>query len=295
MAPVRKKPWTAAALSLAAAGLGHLYCGRPRTAVLIQSIALFLPVLMALGIRLKVAPATPLIGRTLATEFLLWVGAAIHAAFTASRAPADSGARAYQRAPVYAGFVLASFVLAAGLNLAVNTFLVHAYRVPSSSMEPALFVGDYFFVDMQTYDERHLPKRGDVVIVRSPESPGSTFIKRVIGLPGETLEIRDRIVLVDGRRIREPYAVFRSPKPRPRSFQDPVVFPRGAGNGDNYGPITIPAGGVFVMGDNRDNSDDSRYFGCIDLGDVEGRASSIYWSWGENGMPRVMRIGRKIR
>jgi len=120
-------------------------------------------------------------------------------------------------------------------------------------------------------------QRGHVIVFKYPEDPSRDFIKRVIGLPGETIEIRSKQVYVDGRPLDEPYVHFLEPPLRPDDPEYGIRFD--GGRGDDYGPRTVPAGQLFVMGDNRDNSKDSRYWGYLPADQVKGRALMVYWSY----------------
>jgi signal peptidase I len=176
-----------------------------------------------------------------------------------------------------------SIVVAVILALFIRTFVVQAFKIPTGSMEPNLLVGDHLLVNKFVFspvahglERQVLPmrdvRRADVIVFKFPEEPERDFIKRVIGLPGETVELRNRQVFVNGERLVEPYAHY--------------LFP--AGEEDNspsfdvrerYGPVTVPAGHYFMMGDNRDNSQDSRYWGFLPAHYVKGRALMIYWSF----------------
>jgi signal peptidase I len=175
-----------------------------------------------------------------------------------------------------------SIVVAVILALFIRTFVVQAFKIPTGSMEPNLLVGDHLLVNKFVFaptatalERAVLPirfiVRGDVVVFKFPEEPERDFIKRVIGLPGETVELRSRQVLVNGQKIDEPYAHY--------------LFPQGPDEGggfdvrENYGPVTVPARHYFMMGDNRDNSQDSRYWGFLPDHYVKGRALTIYWSF----------------
>jgi signal peptidase I len=176
-----------------------------------------------------------------------------------------------------------SIVVAVILALFIRTFVVQAFKIPTSSMEPNLLVGDHLLVNKFAFaptatgaERAVLPlrdiRRGDVVVFKYPEDPERDFIKRVIGLPGETLELRSRQIFINGTPIAEAYAHY--------------MFPvNGASEGasfdvrERYGPVTVPEGQLFVMGDNRDNSQDSRYWGFLPRHYVKGRALMIYWSF----------------
>jgi signal peptidase I len=152
-------------------------------------------------------------------------------------------------------------------------------------MEPNLLIGDHLLVNkfvfaptISSAERSVLPmtgiRRGDIVVFKYPEDPERDFIKRVIGLPGETIELREHRIHVNGAAIDEPYAHY-------------LPRPAGPGGGettsddvrDRYGPVVVPAGGVFVMGDNRDNSQDSRYWGFLPKENIKGKALMIYWSF----------------
>jgi signal peptidase I len=178
-----------------------------------------------------------------------------------------------------------TIVIAVVLALFMRTFVVQAFKIPTGSMEPNLLIGDHLLVNkfvfaptLSNAERAVLPtteiRRGDIVVFKYPEDPERDFIKRVIGLSGETIELRDHRIHVNGRVIEEPYAHY---------------LPRSAGPGgaeitpddvrERYGPVVVPAGSVFVMGDNRDNSQDSRYWGFLPKENIKGKALMIYWSF----------------
>jgi signal peptidase I len=180
---------------------------------------------------------------------------------------------------------LESVVVAVILALFIRTFVVQAFKIPTGSMETNLLIGDHLLVNKVVYspslgglENALLPKkpiqRGHVIVFKYPEDPPRDFIKRVIGLPGETVEIRNKQVFIDGKPLHEPYVRFLSP---PLSKDDPE-YGRYDGK-DNWGPKTVPAGNLFVMGDNRDNSKDSRYWSFLPIDQVKGRALLVYWSY----------------
>jgi signal peptidase I len=178
-----------------------------------------------------------------------------------------------------------TIVIAVVLALFMRTFVVQAFKIPTGSMEPNLLIGDHLLVNkfvfaptLSSVERAVLPvtdiRRGDIVVFKYPEDPERDFIKRVIGLSGETIELRDHQIHVDGRAIDEPYAHY-------------LPRPPGTGAGEmtsddvreRYGPVVVPAGSVFVMGDNRDNSQDSRYWGFLPKENIKGKALMIYWSF----------------
>ncbi len=170
--------------------------------------------------------------------------------------------------------------------LFVTTFVVHPMTVPTPSMVPTIQVGDRLLIDKFTYRNNlteplsgtasRKVERGDVVVFKFPEKPEVLYVKRAIGLPGENLEIRDKVVFINGRPLEEPY----------KHHIDERIFRPRSGNSfsfesrrDNFGPVNIPEGSYFMMGDNRDDSADSRYFGFLPENLVVGRPLVIFWSY----------------
>lgn len=183
-------------------------------------------------------------------------------------------------APAYKKSVLREYfeaiVLAVILALFFRTFVIEAFKIPSSSMEDNLLIGDHILVNKFVYapiqfswEKKLLPiddvKRGDVIVFKFPEEPSRNFIKRVIGLGGETVEIRNKQVYINGKPIPEPY-----------KFHKAEFFGLTA---ENFGPVKVPEGYYFVLGDNRDNSKDSRAWGFVPKDYIKGRAFIIYWSF----------------
>ena len=176
-----------------------------------------------------------------------------------------------------------SIVIAVILALFVRTWIVQAFKIPTGSMENNLLIGDHLLVNKFVFapsataaeravmPERSI-RRGDVVVFKYPDEPDRDFIKRVIGLPGETLELRAKKVYIDGQPLDEPYVHFLEPA---SDAQETTLFDVR----ERYGPVRVPEGQYFVMGDNRDNSQDSRYWGFLPRHYVKGRALMIYWSY----------------
>jgi signal peptidase I len=179
-----------------------------------------------------------------------------------------------------------SIVIAVILALFVRTFVVQAFKIPTGSMENNLLIGDHLLVNKFIFGPSRSPierallperpiRRGDVIVFKYPVNRERDFIKRVIGLPGETLEVRSKRVYINGKPLPEPYVHYLEPPQSPSSFAEVTSYDKR----EQYGPITIPAGQYFMMGDNRDNSEDSRYWGLLSQDDVKGQAVMIYWSY----------------
>lgn len=171
--------------------------------------------------------------------------------------------------------IIRDIFIALVLAVFIRTFAVQAYKIPSGSMIPTLLVGDYILVNRLAYGLR-IPyykyifrwgeiKRGDVIVFVFPEDPSKDFIKRVIALPGETIEIKRKKIYIDGREIEDKWGFFSD------NYFGP---PR-----DDFGPFQVPPEHVFVMGDNRDESNDSRFWGPVNIQNIKGKAFVIYFSW----------------
>lgn len=179
------------------------------------------------------------------------------------------------------------------LALFIRTFVVQAFKIPSGSMIPSLLIGDHILVNKFAYGIKNpvtgevwvpldVPHRQDVIVFKYPQNPAQDFIKRVIAVPGDTIRIVDKKVYVNGEAIADPYAVHLDPRIIPGDFQ----------SRDNFGPMTVPPASLFVMGDNRDNSHDSRFWHFVDYRAVKGKAFMLYWSWDrDNFAVRWARIG----
>ena len=189
-----------------------------------------------------------------------------------------------------------SIVVAVILALFIRTFVVQAFKIPTGSMEPNLLVGDHLLVNKFVFaptatalERALLPvrpvERGDVLVFKFPEDPERDFIKRIIGLPGETIEVKGTQVLVNGSAIAQPFAHF-------LLTHDPNAPLIPGDPREHFGPYTVPANHYFAMGDNRDNSQDSRYWGALPAHYVKGRALMIYWSFdddpGSGGAARLL-------
>ncbi len=197
-----------------------------------------------------------------------------------------------------------SIIIALLLAFVIRAFVVQAFKIPSGSMIPTLLVGDHILVSKFAYDikipftnkviwHRAYPKRLDVIVFQYPLDPSKDFIKRVIGTPGDRILIRNKKVYVNNKELKEPYV----------QHTDPRIFPPDVSPRDNLGPIIVPPHSLFVMGDNRDESYDSRFWKFVDFSALKGKAFIIYWSWNSHGtmnldpdkfFVRWNRIGRLI-
>jgi signal peptidase I len=196
-----------------------------------------------------------------------------------------------------------AIIIAIILALFIRTFIVQAFKIPSGSMIPTLQIGDHILVNKFIYGVKipfvektiipyKKPKQGDIIVFKYPVEPDKDFIKRVIGCPGDVILVKDKKVFVNNAPLNHD----------PGMFTDPHVISGQINPRDNIGPITVPAASYFVMGDNRDNSYDSRFWGFVDETEIKGKALIIYWSWNSEGswdinnfFVRWQRIGSSIQ
>ncbi len=190
-----------------------------------------------------------------------------------------------------------AILVAVVIALFIRTFVVQAFKIPSGSMKQTLQIGDHILVNKFVYGVKipyvrktiiplKKPQRGDIVVFKYPVDPNKDFIKRVVGISGDVIEIRDKKLHVNGEQVNHPYGVY----------TDANILPAHVRPRDNFGPVTVPERSLFVMGDNRDESFDSRFWGFVDYKAVNGEAFIIYWSWDkENFGVRWRRLGRILR
>ena len=221
-----------------------------------------------------------------------------------SHGTAAASARARARTKSAVREYIEAIVLAVILTVVIRGLVIQAFRIPTGSMEDTLQVGDFLFVNKMIYGSEidigwqgqrfvyfrfpaiREPKQGDIIVFRFPEDPARDFIKRCVAVGGQQVEIRDKVLYVDGKPREEPYVVHK----------DPRTIPPDTNGRDNFGPYVVPQGHLFMMGDNRDNSHDSRFWGALPRNLVKGQAMILYWSWDEDRrMPRFERLLRPVR
>jgi signal peptidase I len=276
------RPWLAGLLQIVTPGLGNLYSGRPLHGLIlhvaVQGIVLFL--------------ALALLWLSWPMNFLIPVAAAIALAVfvifegvrCARAARPEFPLARHNRWYVY---VLAAAVLAIVVapeqvlvGSPTRAYVIQTFAADTRSMEPAVLAGDHVVVDKTAYALSE-PKRGDIVFYSSTEHPQTIFMKRIVGMPGETIEIRKRVVFVNGKKIDEPYVQFLRPSTD------------GTFNGDSMAPTVIPDDAYFLLGDNRDNSLDGRFMGPVQRPQLLGKSKMIYFSSDPaTHMPRWNRIGK---
>ena len=280
-----RKPWLAGILSFFQIGLGHIYTGYARRGIVLFFLGQALLFLVFVPLIYNRPTAASLLAGLL-SGFALLVYCVCDAVKRSRRHKFGYKLKRYNRWYVYLGcWVLASFVIQPVFNGAIKRFIVQAYKIPAGSLKPTLLVGDHILARKLLAVKREGINRGDIIIFQYPADPAKLFTKRVVAMGGETIEIADKVVLVDGVALEEPYTVC----------TDPRILPEDMAPRDNFGPVTVPRDAFFVMGDNRDQSNDSRYWGFVDKSAVKGKACAIYWSWDkETFRVRWNRIGKRI-
>ena len=292
-------------LSLGLPGLGELYAGNPRAAGV--TFAVFY-VLSAVSIGLFVAPlggvAAVLV--PFAVALAAWVVTLVRAARAARQAPTPYSLQAYNRWYWYLlAILIGVFVLRPAIFYLIRSRWLQAFRIPSRAMEPTLLAGDFIFASVGQSDRQ--PRRNDIVIFESPEA-GLIVIKRAVGLPGDTLMMRNGVLALNGVSIQEPFTqtidsagADGEALSRGRPWHLAHLVQRDAATYRptmrNWGPIVVPRDSVFLLGDNRDESFDSRFYGAVGLDRIRGRPLKIYFSYGGidgHSSVRWARIGQRL-
>lgn len=285
-----RKPWLAGLLSGLQPGLGQLYNGEVKKAVLLALLASVLMAYVYAGLMIY-GPFSLLHNLLLVmllalTTYVLIIRDAMRVA----RSLGDS----YELKPFNKWYVYVLIALVAGV---VGEFIgepikdqVQAFKIPAGSMMPTLLIGDHILVDKSIYRNGRAPQRGDIIVFKFPEDETKDFVKRVIGLPGDTVQIRNKLVYVNGTPLDDHAYSQR---------MDPGMIEAHINPRDNFGPSTVPNDSYFVLGDNRDQSLDSRFWGAVEASKIKGKATVVYWSWNGQGTPgqwiRWRRIGQVIQ
>ena len=270
----RRIPLIAAVLSLVTPGLGQLYNAQILKGIIFFLASLLIPMILSLaGLQFQFYGLVVI----LLFSICLWLFI-IGEAFFSAKKKKEVVLKRYNKWYVYLIIILlmlGTYIIPTDFiaNIASETLRFSAYKMPTGSMEPTLSIGDYLIVDFK-YFKKNEPQTGDLVILQYPKDPTKVFIKRVIALEGEKIEIKDKQVYINDEAIQESYKVLKS------ISYDAVR--------DNFGPELVPSDHCFVMGDNRDNSYDSRYWGFLPIKNIKGKPLYIYWAKNKK------RIGKKI-
>lgn len=276
-----RKWWIAILLSLLEPGLGQIYNGQARKGVII----LLLPFLLLPGLLLCLNNSNVLIYLGVyvllaVAYYIIVIGDAI---LNARKYSSEYYPKKYNKVTIYIVIILLSIGFSTSLKYFIRSNYVQAFKIPAGSMEPTLLIGDHILVD------RHIsarnPNRGDLIVFEYPEDPSKDFVKRVVAIGGDTVAIREKELYINNKLLKESYIVHK----------ELDVIPASENPRDNFGPVTVPAGSYFVMGDNRDRSYDSRFWGFVQKSKIKGTVKNIYWSWDRNNHAvRWNRIGSKV-
>lgn len=286
-----RKPWLAGLLSLLVVGLGHLYIGRGKKGLILYGlfvISVLAYYMLAMSGSIS-SPFNVLSGVLLI--LFVYVVAIVSSVFDARRLGEAYQPKNYNRWYVYVG---AWIIVSLCIGPLIKVFIAQSYKFPSKLMTPTILPGDHVLVSKLAYGVQwpadcqirfsltpiacytsntlisfHPPSRGDLIIFRYPEDEDKDFLKRIIGLPGDNIEIRDKVVSVNGKPLNDSHYTQRI---------DPGIIDRSVNARDNFGPITVPDQSYFVLGDNRDQSLDSGFFGYVRADKIKGKAKTIYWS-----------------
>jgi signal peptidase I len=284
-----RKPWLAALFSLFLPGLGQVYNGEAEKGIVLFSILFLAPAILY-------SICFPQIPRpfNIALPFLILFSFRIYIIIDAFVVARKLG-KSFELKP-YNSWHYYLLAVAVSWSLSEVVFkgaMLQSFKLASAGMAPTLQTGDYIFADKLAYGIRNpvtnkciafcdKPQRGDVVVFIFPEDRTKDFVKRVMGVGGDTVEIHDKEVYINGKQIDDPHAHFLGDDPQTAALP----------TRDDFGPRTVPENHIFVIGDNRDCSYDSRYWGFVSVNDVKGKIAVIYWSW--NGGVRWERIGELV-
>jgi signal peptidase I len=284
LANLDRNPWLAGIFTVLAVGLGHIYSGQAKKGIFLYFIgqgvllAAFLPLIYF-------SPTTINILIVFFVSFAFIIYCVVNAVKLSKRHKYGYKLKRYNKWYVYFGcWILATVIIQPCLSIIIKANIIQAYKIPAGSLKPTLLIGDHILA-RKAYAVKQGIKRGDMVIFPYPDDPSKDYIKRIVALGGETLEIMDKKVLINGEILNEPYVIYTDQKILQNKF----------GHRDNLGPLTVPDDSVFVLGDNRDESNDSRFWGFLKRATIKGKAYSIYWSWDrESFRVRWNRIGKRI-
>lgn len=279
-----RNSWVAGVLTFMFPGLGHVYCGDWRKGIKVYPLYWFI-VLCGIGVLVW----TPIPRVNILMFILIWCATNVYvikdAIDTARRANNPFELRRFNRWYVY---IILMVVVGLGHGLVntyvINTILFRSYKIPVGSMAPTLVEGDHVVTDKLHYRYQE-PRRGEIVIFKYPEDETKQFLKRIIGMPGETIQIKNKTVYINEKALDDKAYTQRI---------DPGIIDGSKNPRDNFGPTVVPQQSYFVLGDNRDQSLDSRFFGFVEREKMTGKVNVIYFSipknWPSEGI-RWERIG----
>ncbi|MEO8031826.1 MAG: signal peptidase I [Gemmatimonadota bacterium] len=309
--PKPRRPWIAVLLGVLTPGLGYLYAGYPRFAAIAYCVCYPSMLLLIAGwILIPSAPLNIVVGIILFGG--IYISIIVHSAIVASRQPDTFEPQRYNRWYVYLGAYLVFGLLGGTVFASIVREHFEPFRIPSGSMDPTLLIGDFIYV-IKWNDPARLATDGRIVVFTSIEDPGIKVIKRVLGIPGDTLAMVAGTLHRNGREMVEPYVQHENPTRSEDTVQRAKMRAWQVGHTvrvdtasyhpdvENWGPVVVAADSVMVLGDNRDNSYDSRYFGFVPITALKGDPRVIYFSVEKDTTAgawrrlRRSRIGQRIQ
>ena len=278
-----RKLWIAGVFTFLTIGLGHVYSGKAQKGIILY-LGQYLGLLTCMMF-LFIYPSLVVLVLSALLGFAYFIYFLIDSIQISKKSRESYQLKKYNRWYFYLGILLlSSFIIHPIISNSIKKHIIQAYKIPAGSLKPTLLVGDQILA-RTGFAVRSGIKKGDMVIFPYPQDPSKDFIKRVVAVGGETIEIKRKKVFINGELISEPYIIHLDNRIIPLNFS-----PR-----DNMPATKVPDDSLFVMGDNRDNSHDSRFLGFVKKDSVTGKASVIYWSWDRNDFKiRWNRIGKAI-
>lgn len=262
-----RKPWIAGLLALLTPAVGYAYVGKLHKGIIISLLLLLLDPALAIFLKVKITKIMLLV---LVIISITIAGLLFFDCYkTARRSDISYVLKPCNKWWAYISLYIIFGILLTSLsqNYTRNN-LIQAFKIPAGSMLPTFEIGDHLLVDKAIYKNQAI-QQWDIIVFPMPDKPEVDYIKRVVALTGDTIEISNKELFINGVKHENKYALH----------LDTRVIPKGSSPRDNFGPIQIPEGNVFVMGDNRDNSYDSRFYGFVPTETVKGKFLQIYWSW----------------
>ena len=269
----KRRWWLAGLLSYLLPGLGQVYNGQPLKGLLFNFIfTLWGGIVFTLTFyavkQEMTGPKIALLFLALFVSFLAQLLVIIESIRTARKIGSEYLLKIYNKWVLYLFIIIVTFLVDHSVATAIKDNVIKPYKIPTNSMQPSLLAGD-FILSNQIYFSTHNPERGDIIIFKYPVDEKTDFIKRIIGVPGDMVEIKDKHVWINNVKIDEPYVLH----------TDSTVLSQFESVRDNFGPFRVSPNSYFVLGDNRDNSLDSRHWGTVQRYLIKGKLSFIYFSW----------------
>ena len=276
----KRRPIIAFLFAIAGTGLGQIYNGQLLKGTVFafgRQIFLYATSFVVVSASLNVATA---FGVLVLAYVLYIIIDAVVISFRSKRFTL----KPYNKWYFYLFFLFLVLGMNAYNSMIIKSFLMEAYKMPSGSMLPSVLPGDHFIID-RTYARDDNPEREDIIVFKYPKDPKKNFVKRIVAIGGDTVEMKDKNLYINGNAVDEAFT----------NHSNNDVLPARMSRRDNFDPIQVPEGKVFVLGDNRGDSHDSRFWGFVDRKDIKGKALFIYWSWdSDKGKARFDRIGMTL-